>query len=183
MLRLQQNGLGPAGINALAAGIAEGGGASLDEVDVSCNGKLGDRALAGFVRALGLHCGVLRAVALANTGAGDLTAGELGGSFRRHAKLELVDVTPSTVVGFRSLDEVIAMMIVFNITVFIIFVVMVVYQTITSRTWGNFRLVSNRQAPELTLANKMWYHLFLSHVRCSSGTSLGHPPSPPPPPL
>ena len=51
-------------------------------------------------------------------------------------KLELVDVTPSTVVGFRSLDEVIAMMIVFNITVFIIFVVMVVYQTITSRTWA-----------------------------------------------
>ena len=75
-----ENGLGPAGINALAAGIAEGGGASLDEVDVSCNGKLGDRALAGFVRALGLHCGVLRAVAMANTGAGDLTAGELGGA-------------------------------------------------------------------------------------------------------
>ena len=98
-------------------------------------------------------------------------------------KLELVDVTPSTVVGFRSLDEVIALMIVFNITVFIIFVVMLVYQTITSRTLGNFRLVSNRQAPELTLANKMRYHLFLSHVRCSSGTSLGHPPSPPPPPL
>ena len=97
MLRLQQNGLGPAGINALAAGIAEGGGASLDEVDVSCNGKLGDRALAGFVRALGLHCGVLRAVALANTGAGDLTAGELGGSFRRHAKLELVDVSGNRV--------------------------------------------------------------------------------------
>lgn len=94
-------------------------------------------------------------------------------------KLELVDVTPSTVVGFRSLDEVIAMMIVFNITVFIIFVVMLVYQTITSRTLGNFRLVSNRQAPELTLANKMRYHLFLSHVRCSIGTSLGHPPAPP----
>ncbi|KAK7249257.1 hypothetical protein SO694_00047042 [Aureococcus anophagefferens] len=97
VLRLQQNGLGPAGINALAAGIAEGGGASLDEVDVSCNGKLGDRALAGFVKALGLHCGVLRAVALANTGAGDLTAGELGGSFRRHAKLELVDVSGNRV--------------------------------------------------------------------------------------
>ncbi|KAH8070877.1 hypothetical protein JL721_4794 [Aureococcus anophagefferens] len=97
VLRLQQNGLGPAGINALAAGIAEGGGASLDEVDVSCNGKLGDRALAGFVKALGLHCGVLRAVAMANTGAGDLTAGELGGSFRRHAKLELVDVSGNRV--------------------------------------------------------------------------------------
>ncbi|KAH8056439.1 hypothetical protein JL721_10039 [Aureococcus anophagefferens] len=34
---------------------------------------------------------------MANTGAGDLTAGELGGSFRRHAKLELVDVSGNRV--------------------------------------------------------------------------------------
>ena len=82
-------------------------------------------------------------------------------------------------IAVRSLDEIVGLMIGFNLLVLLTFVGMVVYQSLSQPATGNFRLVSNRQAPELTLANKMRYHLFLSHVRCGSGTSLGHPPPPP----
>ena len=77
--------------------------------------------------------------------------------------------SPFRVIGFRSLDEVVAMMIGFNLIVLFTFLGMVVYQAFTQPAAGNFRLVTNRQPPELTLANKMRYHLFLSHVgHCKS---------------
>ena len=72
--------------------------------------------------------------------------------------------SPFRVIGFRSLDEVVAMMIGFNLIVLFTFLGMVVYQAFTQPAAGNFRLVTNRQPPELTLANNMRYHLFLSHV-------------------
>jgi hypothetical protein len=72
--------------------------------------------------------------------------------------------SPFRIIGFRSLDEVVGLMIGFNLIVLLAFVGMVVYQAFTQPAAGNFRLVTNRQPPELTLANKMRYHLFLSHV-------------------
>lgn len=72
--------------------------------------------------------------------------------------------SPYRIIGFRSLDELVAMMISFNLMVLFIFLAMVLYQASTQPARGNFRLVTNRQPPELTLANKMRYHLFLSHV-------------------
>ena len=72
--------------------------------------------------------------------------------------------SPFRIIGFRSLDEVVAMMIGFNLIVLFTFLAMVVYQAFTQPAAGNFRLVTNRQLPELTLTNKMRYHLFLSHV-------------------
>jgi hypothetical protein len=72
--------------------------------------------------------------------------------------------SPFRIIGFRSLDEVVGLMIGFNLIVLLAFVGMVVYQAFMQPAAGNFRLVTNRQPPELTLANKMRYHLFLSHV-------------------
>ena len=74
--------------------------------------------------------------------------------------------SPFRIMGFRSLDEIVGLMIGFNLLVLLTFVGMVVYQSLSqpATPTGNFRLVSNRQPPELTLSNKMRYHLFLSHV-------------------
>ena len=72
--------------------------------------------------------------------------------------------SPYRIIGFDSLDDVIAVMIGFNLIVLLTFLGMMVYQAFNHPAAGNFRLVTNRQAPELTLASKMRYHLFLSHV-------------------
>ena len=85
------------------------------------------------------------------------------------------DDSTQKVIGFRSMDEVVAMMIVFNLSVLIVFLVMMVYQASAQRTVGILRLASSDQPPELTLKNKMHYHLFLSHVRCEHLNSESPP--------
>ena len=72
--------------------------------------------------------------------------------------------SPYRIIGFHSLDDVVAVMIGFNLIVLLAFLGMVAYQAFTQPAGGNFRLVTNRQPPELTLSNKTRYHLFLSHV-------------------
>ena len=59
------------------------------------------------------------------------------------------------ILGFRSLDEIVAMMITFNLLVLAAFLGMLVYQTMTHRVVDSFRLVSSHQPPELTLARRM----------------------------
>lgn len=85
-------------------------------------------------------------------------------------KLEVYYDSESTfrILGFRNLDEIVAMMISFNLLVLATFLGMLVYQAITHRVVDNFRLVSTRQLPELTLARKMHYHVFLSHIWSSA---------------
>ena len=72
------------------------------------------------------------------------------------------------ILGFRSLDEIVAMMITFNLLVLAAFLGMLVYQTMTHRVVDSFRLVSSHQPPELTLARRMHYHVFLSHIWSSA---------------
>jgi len=87
-------------------------------------------------------------------------------------KLEVYYESESTfrILGFRSLDEIVAMMITFNLLVLAAFLGMLVYQTMTHRVVDSFRLVSNRQPPELTLARRMhcnWPPLELgTHTFC-----------------
>ena len=72
--------------------------------------------------------------------------------------------TPYRILGFRSLDELVALMIGFNLIVLVTFLAMVAFQAFAQPAVAHFRLVTSRQFPELTLAKKMRYHLFLSHV-------------------
>ena len=85
-------------------------------------------------------------------------------------KLELYYESESTfrILGFRSLDEIVVMMISFNLLVLAAFLAMLVYQAMTHRVVDSFRLVSSRQPPELTLARRMHYHVFLSHIWSSA---------------
>ena len=68
------------------------------------------------------------------------------------------------ILGFKSLDEVVVLMVGLNLVVLISFLTMVVYQAFAQPAASHFRLVNSRESPELTLAKKMRYHLFLSHV-------------------
>ena len=66
--------------------------------------------------------------------------------------------------GFRSLETVVALMVGFNLVVLIAFATMLLVQAFAQPAASHFRLVTSRESPELTLAKKMRYHLFLSHV-------------------
>lgn len=82
------------------------------------------------------------------------------------------------ILGFRSLESVVGSMIGFNLAVLIGFAAMVVVQAFAQPTTSHFRLVANRESPELVLAHKMRYHLFLSHVgdgRSNPSTQHGMP--------
>ena len=66
--------------------------------------------------------------------------------------------------GFRSLETVVTLMVGFNLVVLIVFAAMLLVQAFAQPAASHFRLVTSRESPELTLAKKMRYHLFLSHV-------------------
>ena len=83
--------------------------------------------------------------------------------------------------GFRSLETVVALMVGFNLVVLIAFATMLLVQAFAQPTASHFRLVTSRESPELTLAKKMRYHLFLSHVgygRSNLSTQHGTDKSP-----
>ena len=94
-LNLASNGVGPAGFDALAAGLA-GAGHGLLEADLGGN-RAGDAALARVALALGAHCPRLRTLSLASCGMCDGGAGALGRAFRCHADLEVLDVSGSRI--------------------------------------------------------------------------------------
>ena len=66
--------------------------------------------------------------------------------------------------GFRSLESVVTLMIGFNLVVLTAFAAMLLVQAFAQPAASHFRLVTSRVSPELTLDKKMRYHLFLSHV-------------------
>ena len=85
------------------------------------------------------------------------------------------------ILGFKSLGEVVVLMVGFNLVVLISFSTMVAYQAFAQPAASHFRLVTSRESPELTLAKKMRYHLFLSHVgygRSNLSTQHGTDKSP-----
>ena len=68
------------------------------------------------------------------------------------------------VLGFKSLDALVAIMVVANLLVFGAFVFMMVYQLFSQQSNGLLRLISSNHSPDLVLTEDKMYHLFLSHV-------------------
>ena len=87
----------------------------------------------------------------------------------------------SRLLGFRSLESVVTLMIGFNLVVLTAFAAMLLVQAFAQPAASHFRLVTSRVSPELTLDKKMRYHLFLSHVgygRSNLSTQHGTDKSP-----
>eukprot|EP00966_Prymnesium_polylepis_P008267 190475-Prymnesium_polylepis.1 len=70
----------------------------------------------------------------------------------------------SQVLGFDSIDALVATIIVVNFAFLIVVVVYTVYQTLSNPGVQLLRLVSSREVPELSLNVDLDYHLFLSHI-------------------
>jgi hypothetical protein len=74
------------------------------------------------------------------------------------------DGASSAVLGFGSLDELVVVMVVCNIFVLGCFAALLLYEAATTTVTRTLRLVTNGQPPELELAPKIRYHLFVSHI-------------------
>ena len=68
------------------------------------------------------------------------------------------------VLGIKSLDVLVVIMVVCNLLVVGTFVFMMVYQTFSQQSNGLFRLIASNHPPDLVLNEEKIYHLFLSHV-------------------
>ena len=76
------------------------------------------------------------------------------------------------ILGFGSIDSLVATMISINFIFIIAVLLLTVYQTLTSRRVQVLRLVASHEVPELSLFDDKQYHTFLSHIWSSGqGTS------------
>ena len=91
-LRLVRTGLTREGVEALIGGI-QLRRSTLTDVDISENPQVGDRAMGDLAMALGEMCPDLKRLACGNCNVSDGGALKIGSAFRRHAKLEDVDVS------------------------------------------------------------------------------------------
>ena len=77
---------------------------------------------------------------------------------------EYDDTLTQRVLGFDSLDALVAVMVALNLLVLAAFVFMMLYQVFSQRSAGLFRLIHTNQPPDLVLSENKRYHLFLSHI-------------------
>ena len=68
------------------------------------------------------------------------------------------------ILGFRSLDDVVVLMIAAIMLVIISFAALLVYQVVTAQPVRELRLVWSGEPPELSLFDGLKWHLFLSHI-------------------
>jgi hypothetical protein len=68
------------------------------------------------------------------------------------------------VLGFNSIDRLVATVISINFTFIVALVVVTLYQTFSNPVVQVLRLISSREVPELSLHTALQYHLFLSHI-------------------
>jgi len=90
---------------------------------------------------------------------------------------------PSSVLGFRSLNEVVVVMVIFNASVLIAFTSLILYQFARERSVRALLLERSNELPELTLARKMRYLRFLpypmgAHPLWDPTPPYGTPPDP-----
>jgi hypothetical protein len=79
------------------------------------------------------------------------------------------------ILGFESIDSLVATVITINLVFLGAVVFLTVYQTVTSEIVQVLRVSGSRQLPDLDLKANLKYHLFLSHIWSSGqGTSLPH---------
>eukprot|EP00966_Prymnesium_polylepis_P064199 1488393-Prymnesium_polylepis.1 len=70
----------------------------------------------------------------------------------------------SRILGFHSLDQLVAMMVAIVLIFIVVFVAFTVHQAFTSQNLQLLRLADSSQSPDLTLNHNKWFHLFLSHI-------------------
>lgn len=85
-------------------------------------------------------------------------------SVRLFTELEQLGGFGYDVLGFSSVDQVVGLMVGFNLLLLVVFAVITVYQLSTQRAIPLLRLVMTKEPPDLTLGQKARYHLFLSHI-------------------
>ena len=78
---------------------------------------------------------------------------------------ELSDVgLARKLLGFSRVDELVAMMILFNVAILFVFGTITVVQIASGRRVRILRLMTTNEAPDLSLSYGLKYHLFLSHI-------------------
>ena len=77
------------------------------------------------------------------------------------------------ILGFESIDSLVATVITINLVFLSAVLFLTVYQTVTSEIVQVLRVSGSRQLPDLDLKAKLKYHLFLSHIWSSGqGTPI-----------
>ena len=68
------------------------------------------------------------------------------------------------VLGFESEVEIVAVMLVFNVSALLIALVGIMFQTIFDHDLPTLRLVETREVPDLDLSEGLRWHTFVSHI-------------------
>eukprot|EP00965_Chrysotila_dentata_P094627 3128793-Pleurochrysis_carterae.AAC.6 len=85
-------------------------------------------------------------------------------NYNYRSPLEDGEDVAQDITGFSSSDQIVALMLVFNFMVLLVFACVTLYQSVTARSLPNVRLATNKQLPELALRDSCVWHLFLSHI-------------------
>jgi len=72
------------------------------------------------------------------------------------------------VLGFDSMDSLVAIMIITNLSLFATFILFTVYHAVFGNRMQVLRLSKSHEVPQLSLKRGMKYHLFLSHIWASA---------------